>query len=65
VLALQYHPEFGHAFMVDLLDAFGLKLPPEALALGRAQVACESGPPVDAPLVWQWIAQFFDQSFQP
>lgn len=63
VFALQYHPEFSHAFMTDLLDAFGEKLAPEALALGRAQVATGLVGGVDAPLAWQWIAQFFDQAF--
>jgi GMP synthase-like glutamine amidotransferase len=60
VFALQYHPEFSQHFMTDLLDAYGAKLSSEAQALGRSQVALG----VDTPLVWQWIAQFFDQSFR-
>ena len=59
VLGLQYHPEFSAAFMSDLLDTLAPKLSAEALALGRAQLAGT----VDAPLVWGWIARFFDQAF--
>lgn len=59
VLGWQFHPEFDAAFMHDLLEAFGPKLGPEATALGQRQV----DGPIDAPRVWRWIAQFFDQAF--
>jgi GMP synthase-like glutamine amidotransferase len=59
VLGLQYHPEFNRAFMDDLLDTVAPKLGPDALARGRAQVA----QPVDAPVVWSWVAQFFEQAW--
>lgn len=61
VLGLQYHPEFNRAFMDDLLDTVAPKLAPLALARGRDQVA----QPVDASLVWQWVAQFFEQARGP
>jgi GMP synthase-like glutamine amidotransferase len=55
--ALQYHPEFGAAFMGDLIDAWAPKLPPELVERGRAQIA----QPVDSALAMRWIAQFFDR----
>lgn len=58
ILALQYHPEFSRAFMDELLDALAPELGEAALVRGRAQVA----QPVDAALVWGWVARFFEQA---
>lgn len=59
VFTTQCHPEFDRQFMDDIIDELGPRLDPAMAARGRAQLA--GG--VDAPLVWRWIADFFDQGF--
>ncbi|WP_144289959.1 type 1 glutamine amidotransferase [Ideonella sp. A 288] len=61
VFTTQYHPEFSRAVMDDVLDEMAPHLPAADLARGRAQLAR----PVDAPLVWQWIARFVDTQDPP
>jgi GMP synthase-like glutamine amidotransferase len=58
VFALQFHPEFGRAFMDDLIDALEPKLGAAATQQARALVQR----PVDAALAMRWIVQFFEQA---
>lgn len=56
LLAIQYHPELGRAFMRELLDHLDGVLPAEVIARGRQQV----DQPVDAALFFQWMARFIE-----